>query len=465
MPTRHIRIQLPPLRPLQRLLAQQMRRWNVWVCHRRFGKTVLCLCLVLRDLFTRTLSHLRYAYVAPSLKQAKMIAWDQLKRLAHCIPGSTAHEVDLRVDFPNGARIYVLGANYPDSLRGPYWDGVILDEYAQIDPATWNMVLRPALADREGWAIKIGTPYGRNHFKADYDYAMAEERDGNPDYHTCYYRASETGVLPQAELDAMRQEMRSRRGASAGDAEYLQELECAWDAPVPGAVYVDELLTLAGEGRIGVVPVTPGIPVETCWDLGYGDSTAIWWYQQVGSQVHFIDYQEGSQVSLIDWVKVVRQAPYVYDHAACGLSKAAYERHFGPHDLEQTEYGSGKTRYGIALEQGLRFTVVPRGPLEDGIEATRKLLRMARFDAQGCAKGLEALRAYHYAWDDHRQAYSSDPYHDWSSHGADALRTGAVGLMQALQPLTPAPPPNSFAFWQKQLKRHRQGLPLQSYHV
>lgn len=473
--TATLHVRLPKLRPLQRELYHGMRRWNVWVCHRRFGKSVLCCCILVAKALQCPLPRPRYAYIAPFLNQAKRNMWDYLKHVAAQIPGSNKNESELSITLPNGAKIYLLGADHPDSLRGAYWDGVVPDEYAQIDPAAWTRVLRPMLSDRGGWAIKIGTPNGKNHFYSDYQMALAEMRDGNPDYSAALYRVSETGILDDAELQSARQEMTERFGETAGGAAYLQEYECEWDAPVAGAIYSDELEWLRTHGRIGRVPYDPALPVETMWDFGWGDSTAIWWAQQTARGLHLIDYTEGSHIALTKWVRLVRERPYVYDHAQLGKTRHPYERHFAPHDLSQTEYGYGKTRYTIALEHithedgvaipGLRFTEVPRGPLEDGIETTRKLLRTVWLDEQRCEQGLNALRAYQYKWNDHTQTYEKNPWHNWASHGADALRTGAVGLLPEMQPLKPELPGGSFAQARANIKRAKLGLPVRSFRV
>lgn len=470
-----LRIRLPKLRPLQRALYEGMRRWNVWVCHRRFGKSVLCLCILVAKALRNPLPRPRYAYIGPYLNQAKRNLWDYLAHLAVQIPGTHMNQAEHWMALPNGAKIYVLGADHPDSLRGAYWDGVVPDEYAQMDPSTWTRVLRPMLADRGGWAIKIGTPFGRNHFFGDYDYALHEMRDGNPDYSAALYRASTTDILSQSELGDARREMTERYGQTAGNAAYLQEFECEWDAPVPGAVYGEELEWLRQAGRLGDVPYDPTVPVETYWDLGWGDSTAIWFGQPCPTGVRLIDYVEGAHLALTQWVRVVREKPYTYDHAALNLTRERYERHFAPHDLGTTEYGYGKTRWSIAQETtthedgvtipGLHMTIVPRGPVEDGIEATRKFLRRCWLDEDKCAVGLNALRSYEYEWNTMAQAYARRPAHNWASHGADALRTGAVGVMQALAPLPEPLPPNSFRFHQLNVKRAKLGLAPRSFRV
>lgn len=138
----------------------------------------------------------KYAYVAPYRNQAKQIAWEYLKFYTHVIPGIKVNESELYVELPskhkgaNGARIYIMGADHPDALRGTYWDGVVLDEYAQIKPALWNEVINPAIADRKGWVIFIGTPKGQNQF-----YEIYQKAEKEADWFCCMYRADESGLF------------------------------------------------------------------------------------------------------------------------------------------------------------------------------------------------------------------------------------------------------------------------------
>lgn len=152
-----------------------------------------------------------YAYLAPYRNQAKQIAWNYIKYYTHVIPGMKTNESELYVEFPSrfkgavGGRIYIIGADHPDALRGTYWDGAILDEYAQIKPELWDEVLRPALADRKGWATFVGTPKGQNQFYEIYQRAQKE-----PEWYCCLYRADESGVFDEGgrygpeELESMK---------------------------------------------------------------------------------------------------------------------------------------------------------------------------------------------------------------------------------------------------------------------
>lgn len=345
----------------------------------------------------------RYAYLAPQYKQAKRAAWDYLKFFTAPIPGRRVHETELRVDFQSGARISLLGAEDPDALRGIYLDGVVLDEFAMMTPRVWSEVVRPALADRNGWAIFIGTPRGRNEFFQLYE--RARERS---DWFAALYRASETGVIVESELAAARRDM--------DEDEYEQEFECSFEAAIVGAYYGKLLGAAERDGRIGNVPWDPAVPVHTAWDLGIGDSTAIWFLQQVGHEVHWIDYYEASGVGLDHYAKMLQGRPYVYGE------------HLLPHDAEARELGTGRSRVETLARLGVKARVLPREGVDDGIQAVRLLIPRSWFDAGKCAAGLEALRNYRREWNEKRDVYQPRPLHDWASHAADAARCAAMGL-------------------------------------
>jgi phage terminase large subunit len=151
-------------RPLQREAHNSKQRFKLLVCHRRFGKTVFAVNELIKSACTSTKENPRYAYIAPLYRQAKAVAWDMLKTFSRPIPGIKYNEAELRADFPNGARISLYGGDNPDTLRGIYLDDCVMDEYAQMSERLWPEVIRPALSDRKGGAIFIGTPMGHNAF-------------------------------------------------------------------------------------------------------------------------------------------------------------------------------------------------------------------------------------------------------------------------------------------------------------
>lgn len=399
-------------------------RWSVLVAHRRAGKTVACVNDLIRAAITCPRPDGRYAYIAPLFNQSKDVAWNYVKEYARPLLAGPPNESELRVDLVNGARIRLYGADNPDRLRGLYLDGVVLDEYADMHPAVWGEVVRPALADRQGWATFIGTPKGRNAF-----YDLYERGQSQPDWFSTRLRASETGILPQSELDAARQDMTPEQ--------YDQEFECSFDAAILGAYFGKEIASAERDGRICDVPYEPSLPVHTAWDLGVGDSTAIWFFQVAGGEVRVIDHYEASGHGLQHYVGVLAARGYQYG------------QDFVPHDAKVRELGTGRTRVETLLGLGRRPTVIPLAGVEDGINAARLTLARCWFDRTKCAQGLEALRQYRADYDEKARVFKNAPKHDWTSHSADAFRYLALAWRE-IAPKTVKPPKQTQLIYEAQ---------------
>lgn len=388
-------------RPLQRVIHEALNthRFSVAVCHRRFGKTTASLNHLQKCATTLQRPRPRFAYLAPTYRQGKAVAWDFLKHYAAPIPHHTVNETELRIDYPNGGQVRIYGADNPDALRGIYLDGIVLDEYGLMPPNVFSEVIRPLLADREGWAFFIGTPAGKNQF---YDIVQYAQID--PTWFFVEYRASQTNILSEHELAEARKVMTAD--------EYAQEMECSFEASVKGAIYGREILAAREDGRITRVPYDPALRVDTDWDLGIGDATAIWFSQSLYSrEVRLIDYYEANGYGLHHFIEVLNRKPYTYG------------AHWAPHDIQVRELTSGHSRLEAARSLGLNFQMTPRvESLEDGIHAARMLFPRCWFDAEKCQKGIEALQ--HYRWDYNVRIHEFKPLplHDFASHGADAFR-------------------------------------------
>lgn len=211
-------------RRLQAYLHNACKRFNVIVCHRRFGKTRFSLGHLLDKALKNNQENPNYAYIAPTYGQAERVAWTYLKDHLRNMPTAKINEAKLRVEIHRPDKgdkitIWLLGAENPDSIRGIYLDGVILDEYAQCSPEIWGEVIRPALSDRKGWAVFIGTPKGMNAFYKMYQQAVRLQKDSPQlGWFAFVAKASKTGILDEIELDGAKQEM--------SDEEYEQEFEC-----------------------------------------------------------------------------------------------------------------------------------------------------------------------------------------------------------------------------------------------
>jgi hypothetical protein len=382
-------------RELQALLHDRLERFNVLVCHRRFGKTVFAINEMIRLALTVDKDRPRAAYMCPLFKQAKQVAWDMVKHYSRVIPGVIFNESELRADYPNGGRLQLFGADNADALRGIYLDGVVLDEYAQMSPRAWSEVLRPALSDRKGMAIFIGTPQGHNSF-----HDLYEQADRLSGWHRELYKASETQLLDDDELKAMQAEM--------SDDEYAQELECSWTAAIKGAFWAKELTEI--EDQIKTVPYDQNLPVTTACDLGIADSFSIWYIQELAGEIRVIDYDEYTGMGLPDIIRKMDEKGY------------KYKQHIAPFDIHVRELGSGTSRLETARKLGVNYTMAPKMPVQDGINAVRTSIPRMYFDKDKCKDGLEALRQYRTEYNDKRGIFSNAPLHDWCSHAADAMR-------------------------------------------
>jgi hypothetical protein len=396
-------------RDLQAEMHNGIKRWNVLVMHRRFGKTVFAVNHLIKHALTCPLPRPRVAFVAPTFTQAKRIAWDYVKYYTSVIPGAKFNETELRVDFPNGGRLMLLSAENPDALRGIYLDMAVFDEFGMQNPRVWGEVVRPALSDREGAAIFLGTPAGHNHFFDLLEQARSETENGSDQWYWKIVKASESNLVKETELDAAKAQMTPEQ--------YEQEYECSFTAAIIGAYYGKLMAEADEDNRITRVPYDPAYPVHTAWDLGVNDSTAIWFAQIFrGGAVNVIDYYENGGVGLDHYADVINKKDYNYGD------------HLAPHDIEVRELGSGKSRLETAASLGLRFKVIPKMKVADGINAARMLLPKCYFDRDKCATGVEMLRQYRQEWDERRKMFRDHPRHDFTSHSADAFRYLAIGL-------------------------------------
>ena len=343
----------------------------------------------------------RYAYVAPYLSQSKSIAFDYLLKYSQPVLAK-ANQSELWVELINGARIRLFGADNPDTLRGLYLDGVVLDEYADMKPSIFGSVIRPLLADRKGWATFIGTPKGHNAFWDIYNNATQD-----PSWYVKVLRASQTGLLEQSELDDAAKTMTPDQ--------YLQEFECDFESSILGAYFGKEMRQLTDQGRIRDVEYDPLFPVHTAWDLGYSDDTAIWFFQVVHGEIRCLDYHSsnGQPVAFYAGIIQSREAERGYK----------YGTHWLPHDARAKTLSSNKSvieQLGEKLPiKSIKIT--PNLKLQDGIQASRLALTRTWFDHK-CNDGIECLRQYQREYDEDKKVFRDKPRHDWTSHGADAFR-------------------------------------------
>jgi hypothetical protein len=377
-------------------------RWAVIVAHRRCGKTVACINDLIVKALIENKPHAQYAYIAPYYSQAKSVAWRYLERFSEPVLAKS-NQSELWVELINGARIRLFGADNPDSLRGNFLDGVVLDEMADMKPSLWGEIIRPLLADRLGWATFIGTPKGHNAF-----YDIYNEATKKPNWYTKVLRADQTNLLAQSELDDAK--------ASMSDNQYEQEFLCSFEAAILGAYYGQEMRRITDLERITTVDYDPMFPCHTAWDLGFNDSTSIWWFQVVYGEIRVLDHHSSNGQPISFYIGLLAQKEDEFGYK--------YGYHYLPHDARAKTLASGGKSIieQIAAKIDIKhLKIVPNLSLQDGIQATRLALTRAWFDNR-CEEGIECLRQYQREWDDDKKVFRDRPKHDWTSHSADAFR-------------------------------------------
>jgi phage terminase large subunit len=407
----------------------------ICVWHRRAGKDK-CFCnFVAKKMMERVGI---YYYVFPTYNQGRKALWENFDRdgfrmLDH-FPKQLRYGIkndEMMIQFIHptkreddgtaspGSIFRVIGSDNVDTIVGTNPIGVVFSEYSLQDPRAWDF-LRPILAENGGWAVFNFTPRGKNH-----GFQLLQTAKKHPErWYTSILTVDDTQAVSPEVLEQEKEELYDATGS---DAHFLQEYYVSFDAPVVGAYFGKQMMDADRDKRITRVPWEADVPVDTFWDLGMNDTTAIWFVQTVGRELRIIDYLENSGEGLTFYAKELGKKPYVYG------------RHFAPHDIEVRELGSGVSRRDTAAKLGINFRVVPRMKMkEDGIDAARKILPRCWFDEVKCERGINALRSYEKEFDEKNKTYKDHPLHNWASNGADAFQQFGI----AYQP--PADPNDAF---------------------
>ncbi len=407
--------------------ATDKRACEVW--HRRAGKDSFSMN------FTDVQCHQRigtYWHMLPTLQQARRVVWDGIDKygrrmIDQAFPPEirkATNNSEMKIELKCGSVWQCVGSDNYDSLVGTNPVGVVFSEYSVADPAAWNY-LRPILRENGGWAIFIFTFRGKNH-----GYAMSEMAKKNPNWHHSILTIEDTHYddgTPIISVAAYDEELASGMDPLIAQQEYY----CSPDAGMQGAFYTQQMNLMSKEGRIGDFPWIQERTVTTIWDLGIRDDNFIIFAQEDGAYCRIIDCMRGPGKSMGEWIRDVQRMPYIYDY------------HWGPHDLEQREQSTGKTRKEFAGELGFEFDVVPNISVQDGIEAARVFLGKCRINEANCQDLIDALQSYRREYDDKKQVFKERPLHDWASHGADDFRYLAIawtdGFGRTIEDMDPYP--------------------------
>jgi phage terminase large subunit len=391
------------------------------VMHRRAGKDKTFLNMTIKEMFKRVGV---YWYLAPTYALGKKFIWDNIggdgfKLLDH-FPKQLVvakNDQEMKITMANGSIFQVIGTDKAGEIVGPNPVGCVFSEFSIMDPTAYNMI-RPILVENRGWAAFAYTPRGRNHGFKLFQNALKYPETWYVEYLTCRdtLRDADGDINDRYMLPVVSEEdVEGERREGMEEELVQQEYYCSWAGYLQGSYYGKVLTKLEDEGHFGEYPWIPELPVDTWWDIGQSDATAIWFSQTVGEKVHFIDYLEESGEGLPFYAKELKEKPYIYG------------KHFLPWDMKVKEWGTGEVRGDTAFKLGIRPQhIAPKLSIHDGIDAVRKTLPICYFDRTKCERGIFALQSYHKEWDEKRQEFRANPVHDWSSHGSDGFRTFGV---------------------------------------
>lgn len=395
---------------------------------RRAGKDIVCWNLMIRQAIRKIGV---YFYIFPTYSQGRKVLWDSITnnnvRFIDFIPQeliASSNSQAMSIRLVNGSLMQIIGSDNIDSIVGTNPLGAVFSEYALQDPRAYQFI-RPIFTANQGWAIFETTPRGKNHAWELYQIAL-----NSPEWFCQKLTIDETQHIPLSEIEKERQE-----GIMSDDL-IEQEYYTSFTMGVEGAYYAKYLDKMRLKGQIGNVPYEPGFRVNTAWDLGYSDSCCIIFYQVIGQTVRIIDYYEKNKEGLEHYAKVLANKDYLYG------------KHFAPHDIGVTEFGSGVSRLEKAKQLGIKFeflstkegrkvSVLPNVSIADGIEAVRSMFAKTWIDERNCAQLIKCLENYRQEYDPKRKVYKENPLHNWASHGADAARYLALSLPKTREGTSP----------------------------
>ena len=247
--------------------------------HRRCGKDVTAFQVLIQQAFVKSAV---YYYIFPTYSMGDKIIFSDQSKMS-LLPRALVKNInnsDLKIEFLNGSTIQIIGSDRYDSMRGTNPYGVVFSEYGFQHPLAWETI-RPILTENGGWALFESTPNGKNHF-----WELIEQAKENNNWKTSILPVNVTRSIP---LEALLEEKKTMDPVM-----FAQEYLCSFDVGMMGAYYQEQMQWLEQNGRIGNFPHDPALPVETHWDLGISDATAIWFVQRLGGEVRLIDYYEAT---------------------------------------------------------------------------------------------------------------------------------------------------------------------------
>jgi len=407
---------------------------GIVVDHRRCGKDARFFNLIIEEMWNNPGL---YYDVFPSQKQGRKILWEGYtnpdetgagqqfieKFLPKGIIVGKPNSTDMKFSiYTKGNRAHsmfqIIGTdqNRYESMRGTNPRGVVFSEQSRQHPGAWDVV-RPILLNNHGWAIFQSTPNGNNHFKELYELAKKNKK-----WFTCLHTVNDTYDHNNKRLITKAQIAEEIRMGMTEDFAQ-QEFYCSWTQGVEGTYIGKQLQQCEIDGRILSLPYDPSYLVDTYWDLGVGDAMAVWFVQQVGKEVRFIDYHEETGSTFVYWARKLKDLNYLYG------------RHFAPFDIKNREMvgneEAAKSRLAWAREVGINFQITPDASFENGVDAIRGLLGLCSFDEEKTAVGRKHLEQWGRVWNRIEQRYTDFEARNPHTHAGAAARYAAINIRQS----------------------------------
>lgn len=445
--------------PLWRALKRDKVKRAFACFHRRSGKDEVALHWAAVAALSRPAT---YWHMLPEAAQARKAIWNAInphsgkRRIDEAFPKEIRtgiNEQEMFIKLVGGSTFQLVGSDNYNSLVGSPPAGVTFSEYALANPLAWGY-LRPILLENDGWALFITTPRGRNHAATLFDNAVAD-----PNWFAQKLTVDDTGIFTQDQLDNELRELIGEHGETVGRSLFRQEYYCSFDAAILGSIYGEWIENAETEGRVRPGLFDPDLPVYTAWDLGYGDATAVWFYQLAHGEVRFIDYWEdtqrdaqqccealyGRKITVKDLnpetsavIKWEFGEANQYKHRA----QYRYHIHNQPHDAAyKLQTARGRSFAQQCYEFGLKAVVIQPTNQETAVQATRKLFPQYWFDSERCKEGLNVLRNYQFEYNQDNKIFGKTPLHNWASHGSKALELiGRSNVNTVKEPEAPEKP-------------------------
>lgn len=401
----------------QGLDSGKRRAFLVWP--RQIGKDTSCWAFMCKEA-AKVAGN--YFYVFPTKEDARRALWEKTvdggSKLLSYLPEELLvrkSNMEMVLELNNNSTIRIVGLDKnPEAIRGITPQGVVFSEFAFSDPDAYKALI-PALRREGSWIVINSTPNGRNHF-----YDMYEGVKKNADWVVSNYQAlwPDKPNYIHVEGPDYFDQLVSEGIMTWEDIE--REYGCSFATGMKGSYYIDQIEQAKKDERIGDFPHDGYMSVDTFWDLGVDDSTAVWFRQVKQDKIKFINYYENSGKDLRHYVSMLAETGY------------RYRTHFLPHDADHRNVQTGKTSADIfqdlldAYQVSGEVEVLKKCPVQDGINAVRSRFSRYCFDENNCHLGLKHIEGYHRKWDRHRKVFIQQPVHDSSSHAADALRMEGI---------------------------------------